>query len=419
MAQRLHTFTAPTYSEAYRQMREALGSQAVVLRTTHVREKGILGLLGRKSVHLTAAAASNRASESAARNRSPVEKKYTVTERPRMDEKVRDKMAYFERIVSDAQKRMAAARLPSDGNAAVLPFRKPAASSVSQDELRRELYEMRQMLQVLYAEHPSGGLPIELAPHYRMLVERGVSRKAAACLVGAVIEGSDLRILREPRAFVERLRMEIQKSVPVTGGIGLAGGVCRRVALVGTTGVGKTTNLAKLAAEYAVRQRARVALLTTDTYRVAAPEQLRVYANIIGLPLTVVNDAKEAATAVQANRDKDLLLIDTAGGSQFNAKQIHELRETFATLAPNEVMLVVSANTQLDDLRQAVEKFGCLCPTSLFFTKLDETKRYGPVFTLAVETGLPLSYLSMGQNVPDDLMLAQPGMVANLILEGK
>jgi len=190
------------------------------------------------------------------------------------------------------------------------------------------------------------------------------------------------------------------------------------VALVGPTGVGKTTTIAKIAAQFAVRQGKRVALITTDTYRIAAPEQLRVYANIIGLPMSVVNDAREMRAALAEYAEYDLVLMDTAGNSQFNTKQINELRLMLTAARPNEVMLVASANTPVDDLRSTLANFNALHPTSLLFSKLDETRRFGHLYTVALEAGLPLSYFSDGQDVPDDLLEADARTLATLVLEG-
>jgi flagellar biosynthesis protein FlhF len=184
---------------------------------------------------------------------------------------------------------------------------------------------------------------------------------------------------------------------------------------VGATGVGKTTNLAKLAAQFSVQHRARVGLITTDTYRVAAPEQLRVYANIIGLPMLIANDAAELLRGLKEFEDYDLVMIDTVGGSQFNLDQIRELQAILDPARLDEVTLVLSANTQLTELRSAVKNFGCLVPTSLLFSKLDETQYFGALLTVAAESGLPLGYFSTGQNVPNDIELASPGKVVKLL----
>ncbi|MCX5770146.1 MAG: 50S ribosome-binding GTPase, partial [Candidatus Hydrogenedentes bacterium] len=277
-------------------------------------------------------------------------------------------------------------------------------------------HEMREMIQVLMAESPGSDLPAEFISWYRLMVESGVCRTLAATLLSSAIAGSDMNIIRNPRVFQERLKVEMQKRLSVTGGIKLTRGQRRVVALVGATGVGKTTNLAKLAAMFAVKERARVALVTTDTYRVAAPEQLRVYANIIGLPMQVTNTPEELARALHMFPDYDLILIDTAGGSQFNSVKIQELRTNLEAVPMDDVTLVLSANTQIEDLRSAVENFGCLKPNSLLFSKLDETRRFGAMFTIAVESRLPVGYFSIGQNVPDDIELASTRTIGRLIV---
>ena len=437
MGQKLYNVRGRTLEEAYQKMRRKFGAEAVAISTHQVTQGGVFGLFGEKLVEITISVPGPRAP-------SAVERKYAEHQRAQGEPEMGQTLQTYEKLIRAAQRRMntppqhpaapsprrtppprSGAPAAAMGSAApspspVLPFpkRKPEHEAGTED-LRREIQEIREMLQVMYAESPGAGLPTEFAPHYRTLVNRGVSRKVAAALIGAVLKNSDLGVIRDPRVFGERLHFEIRKALRVTGGIALHGGHCRVVALCGATGVGKTTNLAKLAAQFSVRQRANVALLTTDTYRVAAPEQLRVYANIIGVPLRVANDAKEAAEALRAFRDYDLVLIDTAGGSQFNLEQINELKGILYAVRPHETVLVLGANTQLADLQNTVSNFKCLGPTSVLFTKLDETRQYGAMFSILVEAGLPLSFASVGQNVPDDIRIASPGMIANLILEGR
>jgi len=240
-----------------------------------------------------------------------------------------------------------------------------------------------------------------------MLLGRGVDRKRAASLVNGASKRGDLRAFRDPRVFLERLKLDIRKHVSVTGGITLEAGKRKVVALVGGTGVGKTTNLAKLAALFAVQEHARVGVITTDTYRVAATEQLKTYANIIDLDMHVVHEPHEMKAALRIFDGYDLVLIDTAGGSPYNAEQMAELRALLQAAQPDEMHLLVSACTGLEDLRNVVAQFSTMGPTAVFFTKLDETQRYGSLYCLAAESGLPLSYFSTGQDVPDDIVLAK------------
>ena len=434
MAQTFHKFRAETFDEAYQQMIRKLGAAAVVVNTTEITEGGVFGFLGSKMVELTASAPA----QPVGRRRSLPEKKYEVyTTAVGSDETVNETVGYFRELVSNAQNRMGkpprqtraaavAAERPRQAKADATPATRAAPTVAFKPrqwenqritELQGEVHEMRRMLQVVVAESPCEGLPEEFAPQYRTLVERGMSQDGAADVVAAVIRGSDPEVVRNARVFAARLKMEIQKRVSVTGGIRTAPGVRKAVALVGPTGVGKTTNLAKLAAQFAVEKGARVALVTTDTYRVAAPQQLQVYANIVDLPMRVTNDAAELRRALHAFRDYDLVFIDTAGGSQFNLGQIEELKGMLDPECIDEVILVLSANAQLDGLRSSVANFKRLRPSSLLFTKLDETRQFGAMFSMIAEAGLPLCYFSVGQNVPDDIELASASKVARLLMQ--
>lgn len=447
MTQQFHKIRARTLEEAWRQVRRQFGPEALVINTSDVYEGGILGLFGRKMVEVTAcvpvdalaAQVRTPGAPGSAAMRKYGEASKAVPAPPQGSAAPGETVEYFERLVRDAQQRMnatppARAESPAPVRAEVsspapsaprsqaapspvLPFPKqehaPTAPAV-----QRELQEIREMMEVLYAESPGAGLPTEFAPHYRTLIERGVSRKVAAVLIGAIVKNSDLALMRDQRVFAERLHMEVRKILHGTGGLAVRAGECRVVALCGATGVGKTTNLAKLAAYFAVRERVRVALITADTYRVAAAEQLKVYANIIGLPMKVVHNERDMDEALREFSGHDLVLIDTAGGSQFNLEQINELKNCLRTARPHETMLVMSASTPLDDMRNIVANFKCCNPTSVLFTKIDETRQYGAMLSVLAESGLPMSYLSTGQNVPDDICLASPAVMANLILEG-
>ena len=180
------------------------------------------------------------------------------------------------------------------------------------------------------------------------------------------------------------------------------------VALVGPTGVGKTTTIAKLAARYAQRHGAdNVALITTDTFRIGASEQLQTYGRIIGCPVKVANNAKELADAMLTLRDKSLILIDTAGMGQRDKR----LNEQLATLLHNNRLrirpyLVLSATSQTQVLNDAVKQFKTLPLSGCIFTKLDECLSLGESISVAIEHGMAVSYLTNGQQVPEDMKVA-------------
>lgn len=298
----------------------------------------------------------------------------------------------------------------------LVPF--PEQDSRQNPDLHRELRELREMVQALWLEHPASDVPPGAVRWYQTLVRAGMTRRTAAALIRMATERVDHRLVQDPRIFVERLRMVARKLIRITGGIRPMPGKRHIAALCGTTGVGKTTTAAKLAARFALQERLRVALLTLDTYRIAAAEQLRVYADIIGVPLKVAATPDEAASILDGFGDRDLILVDTAGSSQFNLEQLRDLQALLAAVRPDETMLVMAANTPVEDLRIVAARFSALAPTSVIFTKLDETRRYGGMLDFLLESGLPLAYCCTGQNVPDDIETAAPGLVAGLITEG-
>jgi len=192
----------------------------------------------------------------------------------------------------------------------------------------------------------------------------------------------------------------------------------KAVMIVGPSGVGKTTTIAKLAAYYALRQKRNVALITLDTYRVAAVEQLRVYGSILGLSVDVALTCEDLAGMLRVRKSADLILIDTAGRSPLDETALRELKQWAAPNREVEVHLLLSAGTREADLAVLLSRFMTLPVKSLIFSKLDETTQYGSVFNVLHQTGLPLSYLTTGQRVPEDLEVATPSLLADLLLDG-
>ena len=173
--------------------------------------------------------------------------------------------------------------------------------------------------------------------------------------------------------------------------------------MVGPTGVGKTTTVAKLAALYGLEQNKRVVLATLDTYRIAAAEQLKVYARVMGFPLQVIHSGEHIDQLLKDYHDADVILIDTAGRSPNNDEHLQDLRKSLAGNPRLFNYLHVSAGLQEADLVRVVERFSAVELKGLIFTKLDECTRFGGMFNLMYRTSLPLAYFTTGQKVPDDL----------------
>lgn len=196
----------------------------------------------------------------------------------------------------------------------------------------------------------------------------------------------------------------------------------RIVLFIGPTGVGKTTTIAKLAGRYCVEEKKKVALLTADTYRIAAAEQLRTYANILETPFRIIYTPEELQAAVDDYWDCDYIFIDTAGRSHQNTDQLEKMKEMVAALKRPEsyqVFLVLSATTKYRDLQKIADCYGKIADFELIFTKLDETEAVGNLLNMKLYTDAPIAYVTCGQNVPDDMEAFNPQKTVKQILGGK
>ncbi len=262
---------------------------------------------------------------------------------------------------------------------------------------------------------PEREMPPGLFDVFTDLIEADVDEDSARDLIDR-LRREPSPDLDRPLAARARLAKLIEAELRVAGPVQITPGAARVVALIGPTGVGKTTTIAKLAANFRLRENRRVGLITVDTYRIAAVEQLRTYADIIDLPMKVVSTPREMREAVDDMRSFDLVLMDTAGRSPRDEVKIRELRSMLAEAAPHEVHLVLSATGAARSLAAVAEKFAPVGVTSLLVTKLDEATGLGNLLSLSRAADLPFSYLTDGQNVPDDIAVADSRRLAQLIL---
>jgi flagellar biosynthesis protein FlhF len=188
------------------------------------------------------------------------------------------------------------------------------------------------------------------------------------------------------------------------------------VLFIGPTGVGKTTTLAKIAANYSLNHKKKVGLITADTYRIAAVEQLKTYADILGLPVSVVYSSIEIKAAIEKYKDKDIVLIDTAGRSIKEKEQFDELKKLVEAAVADEVYLVLSSTTSMSNCKQIIDTYNFLENYKLIFTKLDETSVIGVVLNARHYTNKSLSYITTGQSVPDDIEVVDTGKLTKNLL---
>ncbi|MDR2529688.1 MAG: flagellar biosynthesis protein FlhF [Synergistaceae bacterium] len=254
----------------------------------------------------------------------------------------------------------------------------------------------------------SGGGADEL---YRKLVEEEVEPDYARELVKEYRENG------KSVSFTQWIESKIRCATDIT--TDALGG--RKVMLVGPTGVGKTTTIAKLAAIEALWNRRNVLLLTSDTYRVAAVDQLRTYAKIMGVPIEVIHEVEKFASVLSEHEDAELILLDTAGRGQKESKNVEGLQAVHDAYKPDAVHLVLAANMKYRDMVDVVERLSVLPISHMVFSKLDETVSYGALFNVLQYTrsmDRPISYFTVGQNVPNDIEVASAARFARLLMMG-
>lgn len=287
--------------------------------------------------------------------------------------------------------------------------------------LEAEINQLRQAIETVLHPQPAAFPPVPLHEQVfsslkDILVRNDVDPVIAEKLISDVAmqypgekDASAARTLLEKRLCHCLSRVE---------GIKLESGKRKIVALLGPTGVGKTTTIAKLAANFMLVEGKKVALITADTYRIAAVEQLKTYGEIIGVPVEVVFTREQLNAALERQLDKDLILIDTAGHNPKNKQCLQEVEDLFSDLPDMEIHLVISATTKSRDALDIVTRFA---PGDgkykLIITKVDESDTLGTVVNIMYKTKAVLSYMSHGQNVPDDIELADPEKLTDLILQ--
>jgi flagellar biosynthesis protein FlhF len=261
-------------------------------------------------------------------------------------------------------------------------------------------------------------LPPEFSEIYALSRAIGMSPKHLDEIMKLTIKYMPLKMRKNRDTIRRYFHTLLKKMIPIRIEREIKPPHKKIMMFVGPTGVGKTTTIAKLAARYAYKlsKRHKVGIITLDTYRIGAVEQLMTYAKMMRLPIETVVDPGDFEEALNTLRHNDYILIDTVGSSQHDKEKIERLNSFLKvnTFAEINVSLVLSATTKYEDLCDIYKNFSILPIDTFIFTKLDETKTYGNVFSLLLDTKKPISYFSIGQEVPDDLMVAS----ADYLLKG-
>lgn len=392
-------FQAGTEAEAIIKAKDEMGSGAVVLNIKTIKHRGISRLFKKDYVEVTAAI------EEMQHVTAP------ITQLPKINIAVDNAYKSSGSYTMEPSSNVIEEKLNSLQT--MLENRMKASELEKEDDNEKDLAETAEDTK----EEAQGLKFIKLI--YNQLIDNEVNEKYVNQIMG------EIQTALKKEATVDSILAAVYQKIILKIGqpktIEAEEGKRKVVFFMGPTGVGKTTTIAKLASYFKLEKKLKVALITSDTYRIAAVEQLRTYAGILDVPLSVIYTIEEMNQAVDAYRDYDLILVDTAGRTHKNNEQCNELMHLIKDSRVDEntvkeVYLVLSATTKYKDLIKINEAFGHVNNYNIIFTKLDETSCLGNILNMKLNTGVSISYVTSGQVVPDDISILDPQKIARSLL---
>lgn len=391
-------------NEALTRIRYELGKDAVIVSQRKIRQGGFLGLFTKKILEVTAAVDNNKNDNSNNMQESIDAIKRLMNDKlgeetignkslTGLEKKSQDRVQMKEKIEERVEEKVKSNRVIYDEN----------LINRNNEKVVEEVQQMKTMINEMMTMTNTGNLGKGKA---QLKLEKcDLDEKLVKKIVNKV------NVIEEDKTEDEKVREVVEDMIKV-----VPSKLENVVVLVGPTGVGKTTTIAKIAGRLALIEKKKVGLITIDTYRIGAVEQLKTYADIMNLPFRVVLTIKDMEAAIESMEDCDVILIDTTGRSSKNTMQISELRAFVDKVNTDNVHLVISCTTKNKDIEVIVNGYKLLNYNSIIVTKLDETSTYGSLLNILECADKPISFVTTGQNVPDDIKMMNPKELTNLIL---
>lgn len=369
---KIKKYIADTMPEAMNEIRKDFGREAVILQSKEIKQKGFLGLFQKKRIEVIAA-----------HDPDPIKRDSKLLEAKEI------KMEQTSKTQSDLQ---------------------------TIEPVLKEIRNLKNLIE-LEAAKDETKLPALYQLALQQLLDQEVEKTLAEAIIEKTIsfladEGSEVTETNIANALKQVIRNELN-------GLSFQGitGEQQIVQFVGPTGVGKTTTIAKIAAKLILQEKKKVAFITTDTYRIAAVEQLKTYARILNVPLEVAYQVDDYRQAIETFTDYDVILVDTAGRNFREKAYINQLKEMLEDVPSIATYLVLALTTKPKDVQDLFEQFQDIPLTEMIFTKMDETTQYGSILSIALNNRIGIAYLTNGQDVPDDLVKPTPTLISDLIVE--
>lgn len=420
------TFSGTSPAEALKKAQQAVGEEAMLIETKEIRKKSLTQtalyeiIVGIDDAAAAAMDSQKKQHPAATMNRSPADVLYGISEAARQISKIAE--------VTDEDSSLAK---DYDANKVVARVKEKSADPLEFKQIKDEISKLGdkvKLIQNMFWDERSDKMvnlhiPPEFSEIYKLTLQSGMNTTHIEEIMQLTLEHMPLKMRENSETVKRYFQVLLRKMVPVRMERVPPKGDKKVIMLVGPTGVGKTTSIAKLAARYSfmMEKKYKVGLIVLDTYRIGAVEQLMQYARMMKLGIETVVDPPEFASALNAMSYCDYILIDTMGSSPYDKEKITKIYDCLQHNTSNmqvETVLVLPSSIKYEDLKATYDNFEPLGVDTMMFTKLDETRGFGNIFSLMYETSKPISYFSIGQEVPEDLVVASSDYLIDCMLNG-